>query len=161
MHSTAIVLGLLAGSVFSSPTAHGRGHMHNARQVEVVDVVDVYTTVTIGGTAPTPAPAAPPPPPPKPEEKLAAPPKHVAPKPQVAEVKPASSAAPPPPPPSSAATTPSSGNAFVDLHNKNRAAHGAGPIAWDDALAAKAQGQANGCPNGDVGCPPGDTTCPK
>ncbi len=163
MHSTAIILSLLAGSVLSSPARHGHEHIH-ARQVEVVDVVDVYTTVTIGGPAPTPvhhkskpavkhveAAAAP-----APEEKLAEP----------VHVKPVAVSTPPPPPPvqsspppppakSPAAapatdSAPSSGNDYLKYHNQYRANHGAGEMVWDDALASKAQSQVNSCPENDV-----------
>ena len=157
MHSAAIILGLLASSVLSSPMPHG-AHKH-ARQVQVVDVVDVYTTVYLDGATP---PAATPAPSPKAaapatEEKVAEPVVHH-------QAKKVSSAAPPPPPPASSAapapaessapapaqSAPSSGHAVLDAHNEKRAAHGAQAMTWDDDLAAKAQQQADSCPSGDV-----------
>lgn len=166
MHSSTLILGLLAGGVLSSPAHHG-AHKHSPRQqvVDVVDVVDVYTTVTAGFAAPSPKAAGS-------NEKIAV---HQGNpqgfqqhqeqyQPPTQPQQPAAhSVAPPPPPPASSSPVPppsggsggsgggqSSGNTYLDMHNKFRAAHGAVPMAWDSALASKAAGQAGSCPSNDV-----------
>ncbi len=67
---------------------------------------------------------------------------------------PATPPATPPPPSTPPATPPPPASLAADLeavlkrHNERRAAHGAAPLQWDAALAAQAQGYADGCPGG-------------
>ena len=168
MHSSTLILGLLAGGVLSSPAHHG-AHKHSPRQqvVDVVDVVNVYTTVTAGFAAASPKAA-------DSNERIAIHPDNqqggntnpqgfqqheeeyqppTRPQQPAPSVTPPTSSAPVASPSGGSGGSgggQTSGNTYLDMHNKFRAAHGAVPMTWDSALASKAAGQAGSCPSNDV-----------
>lgn len=161
MYSATLVFGLLAVGVLSSPAHHGHGHMHKARDIEVIDVVEVYTTVTMGGPQPTNPPMPIPTHVQGPERKQALggqpnqggqpnPTHHEAPSTPTPAVVLASPPASSSSAPSTNSPPSSSGNGWLDVHNTYRNTHGAVQMTWDSTLASKAQSEVGSCPNNDV-----------